>query len=158
MSEKSQVKVYLPDELHNLLNADSRSNSEAVEAALWAEYGGEKEAALDRRIEEKKKRISMIESERNERDRELEEERSELNALQAKRDSMVSKETELWEEAVQTITPPDTSHLASVDVDPDEWEPEPQTEGVEYYADKLNITPQEFCQQYQAKRGEYNGE
>jgi len=53
VSDKSQVKVYLPDELHQLLNADSRSNSEAVEAALWSEFGGRKKSALEAKKESK---------------------------------------------------------------------------------------------------------
>lgn len=85
MTEKRQVKVYLPEELHDLLNADSRSNSEAVEAALWREFGGERQGALDRRIEEKHRRITVIQEEMKDRKDELEEERQALDALRSKK-------------------------------------------------------------------------
>lgn len=92
MTGTSQVKVYLSEELHDLLNADGRTNSEVVEAALWREFGGERKGPLERRIEEQRRRISMIESEKNERERELDEHRETLRALEVKYDEMATAE------------------------------------------------------------------
>lgn len=80
-----QVNVRLPDELKRLLDADRRTNQEIVKAALWREFGGERQDAIERRIEEKQRRISVIQSEKKEREDELERERQALDALRAKR-------------------------------------------------------------------------
>lgn len=82
MTERLVAEI--PAELKDLVDADRRTNKEVVKAALWREFGGERKSSLERRIEEKKHRISMIESERNERNRELEDERTELDALEQK--------------------------------------------------------------------------
>lgn len=92
MTNKEQVKVYLPPELHELMNADSRPNSEIAEAALWSEFGGERKAPLERRIEEKENRINVIKNERNERNRELEEKREELESLRSKLERLESEQ------------------------------------------------------------------
>lgn len=81
MTEKVQTKVYLPEDLKALLDADSRSNSEAVEAALWAEYGGRKESVLERRLEEVERREDMVVDEVSNREKELQEIRSEKESL-----------------------------------------------------------------------------
>lgn len=124
MSGKSQVKVYLPEELHDLLNADQRSNSEVVESALWREFGGERKAALDRRIEEKKNRVALIESEKNERERELQTERDELEALKAKREQATAQKEELKAEAQEALTVLDIQR---------------RNEKAEFWADKLGV-------------------
>jgi len=86
MTDKVQTKVYLPEELKDLVDADSRSNSEAVEAALWREYGGEKKTAIDRQVEQQQQKVSIVRNQRNEFDRELEEEKQKLRALEAKQE------------------------------------------------------------------------
>src|SRR6056297_3056887 len=73
MTEKKQVKVYLPPELHERLNVDPRSNSQTVEDALKTEFQTGKNAAVKRRINEIERRMSQVKSERQERDVELEE-------------------------------------------------------------------------------------
>jgi len=82
-SEK-MLSARVPEELHDLINADRRTNQEIVKAALWREFGGERMGALERRVEEKKRRVSMLESEKNERQRELDQEQQELEAIQTK--------------------------------------------------------------------------
>lgn len=84
MSGKSQVKVYLPEELHDLLNAEKRSNSEIVESALWTEFGGHRKSALEKRVEEKEKRMETIQEEIENREEELEEQARELEAFKSK--------------------------------------------------------------------------
>lgn len=82
MTEKVQTKVYLPKDLKALLDADSRSNTEAVEAALWTEYGGRKESVLERRLEEVERREKMLEDEVDSRRDELKELRGERESIQ----------------------------------------------------------------------------
>jgi chromosome segregation ATPase len=81
MTDKTQVKVYLPSELHKRLKADPRTNSKAVKDALKTEFQTEDEAAVRRRIDEKERRISNVKSERNSRNQELERLQNELESL-----------------------------------------------------------------------------
>jgi len=87
MSEERLV-AEIPQELKDLVDADSRNNKEIVISALWGEFGGERVGALERRIEEKKNRISIIESERNERGRELDELKEQLEKLKRSKDQL----------------------------------------------------------------------
>jgi len=84
MTEEVMLSGRVPKELKELVDADRRDNQEVLRAALWREFGGERRADIERRIEEKERRVSMIRSEKNERQRELEREQSELEALQTK--------------------------------------------------------------------------
>lgn len=88
MSEREMLSGRVPAELCDLVRADPRDNQEVIETALWREFGGQRKGAIDRRIEEKKRRISTIESEKNERERELEDEQHALEALQERREAM----------------------------------------------------------------------
>jgi chromosome segregation ATPase len=108
--EKERLVAEIPPELKTLVDADQRTNKEVVEAALWREFGGERLGSLERRIEEKKDRVNMIEREKNERKRELKQEQEELEALQAKREAVKEAETEeqhrqeqLWSEAKSVL-------------------------------------------------------
>lgn len=75
--ETTQAKFYISPELHRLVNADPRKNSDVAEAALWNEFGGERKGALEQRIEEIENREEMIEEEIQNRKNELEELRNE---------------------------------------------------------------------------------
>jgi len=69
--DRERLVAEIPEELKRLADADERTNQEIVEAALWREFGGERKAALDRRIEEIENRLGMVKRERNERNREI---------------------------------------------------------------------------------------
>lgn len=74
MSDESvQVSFYIPPELHRLVGADSRDNSDVAKVALWREFGGEKKGALEQRIDEIEDREDMIQKEIDNRESELEE-------------------------------------------------------------------------------------
>jgi chromosome segregation ATPase len=134
MTDKVQTKVYLPPDVKALLDADERSNSDVVESALVAEYGGEKKAAIERRVEEKERRIATIESERNERQREIDELRDEIESLKQQQEHAEKAQQQIVEEAVQQLN-----------IHPDEGHDNP---AAEHWADKANMTPREFWQAY----------
>ena len=90
--ETVMLSARVSPELKRFVDADERDNQEVIRAALWQEFGGEKKAALDRRIEEVETRISVIKREKNERERELEELSSDLESLKAKMETTQSKE------------------------------------------------------------------
>jgi len=119
----------VPEELKELVDADRRDNQEIMRAALWREFGGERQADIDRRIEEKERRISMIKSEKNERERELEREQSELDALKSKRNSEQKEQQAQLEQALDT--------LESVP-----WKPD--NPAIQTNADDLDMTPEEL--------------
>jgi len=128
MSEESvMLSGRVPQELKELIDADRRDNQEVLRAALWREFGGERQADIERRIEEKERRVSMIKSEKNERERELHREQNELEALKSK------LEIEL-EEKQEGL---DKAHEALQDVP---WKPD--NPGVEHWAGKLDIEPE----------------
>jgi beta-phosphoglucomutase-like phosphatase (HAD superfamily) len=126
----------IPTELKELVDADRRTNKEVVEAALWREFGGERKGALERRIEEKRRRISMLESERNERDREIDEEKQELAALEQKYEAVESEKDDTWTEAMNALRFTELSSAGVVCDSP--------TETVERFADALDMDPEAF--------------
>ena len=132
MSELDRLVAEIPEELKALVDSDQRTNREVVEAALWREFGGERMGALERRIEEKERRISMVQSERNERERELQEMQDELQALRAKRESAERQEKAQLEEAREALetVPKEADNPA-----------------VKNWANKLNMTPQELLEE-----------
>jgi len=131
---EERLVAEIPSDLKALVDADQRTNKEVVQAALWREFGGERKGPLERRIEEKKRRISMIESEKNERERELQEERNELEALEEKYNSVDSPAEKTIKEATDILEPP----LGAAQV--------------EHWADKAGLSEDEFERKFM---GEY---
>lgn len=131
MSEE-MLSARVPSELKRLVDADKRTNQEVVQAALWREFGGERKASIDRRIEEKENRISMIERERNEREREIEDERKELEALKTKREKIESHAADERENVLERLSmiPADPQHPQIVED-----------------AEELDMTPEALAQE-----------
>lgn len=130
--EKERLVAEIPAELKELVDTDRRDNREVVQAALWREFGGERLSALDRRIEEKERRVSMIKSEKNERERELQQEQQELEALQKKREERVNREEEALKEAMDI--------LESVP-----WQKD--NPAIQNHAEELDMTPEDLINQ-----------
>ena len=122
----------VPVELKQLVDADPRDNQEVLKAALWREMGGERMASLERRIEEKKDRINMIEREKNERERELVQERDELDALELKLEKEESKESELMQDVKEK--------LENVPLNP-------ENPGVQAQAERVDMEPTELIKE-----------
>lgn len=130
--DEERLVAEIPEELKRLIDADKRSNKEVVIAALWREYGGDKMGALDRRIEEVKQRVSMVERERNERARELEELKEDLEALQSKRD-VVESDRKSYDETLQDAI----EKCEGVPRDPD-------NPAIKTQSKRVGMTPEEF--------------
>ena len=130
--ETEMLSARVPEELKRLVDADERDNQEVVRAALWREFGGERKASIDRRIEEKENRINMIEREKNERERELEQEQTELEALKAKRDKIEGQETQERKAAIRNceMIPADPTHP-----------------GIKSAAEDIDMTPEELARE-----------
>lgn len=71
MSERVQIGPRIPAELKRLMDADGRTIDEIVEAALWTEFGGERDGALERQIGENQRRAAQATSEIEDRIEEI---------------------------------------------------------------------------------------
>jgi chromosome segregation ATPase len=130
--EYVMLSARVPEELKRLVDADERTNQEIVESALWRDFGGERKAALDRRVEEIENRLGMVKRERNERDRELEELRDELEAIKAKRENAEQVKELQLQEAREALarTPKDVENQA-----------------VQNWAEKLEMSPEKLLEE-----------
>lgn len=145
MSEKVQCKVYLPPDVKGMMDADtSRTNSEIVESALIHEYGGERKGALERRIEEKERRISMVRSEKNERERELEEMESKLDALRTRKRKAEQEHEQAREEMIERAVEQLTPDTWLTSIAKEEQIPDVTNGQLVEYAEELDMQPTEF--------------
>jgi len=104
MSDKSQVKVYLPKELHELLNADQRNNSEVVESALWREFGGKRKAVAEVQLEQKEKQLGAVRSEKDELETEESRLSQQVTALRERVNGLEDTEKELDTDLDELLT------------------------------------------------------
>lgn len=81
MTDLELLGARIPPELKQLVDADSRTNQDVVEAALWDEFGGHRQSALEKRIEHKDRRISQVK-------REIEDLQEELATLETEKESL----------------------------------------------------------------------
>jgi hypothetical protein len=110
--DTERLVAEIPRELKMLVDADRRTNKEVVEAALWTELGGQKQAAIERRIEEKKRTKANLETQRNEREREIEELKEEIGGLEELLEETLSQREQ---QRIQAIRQVELTSLASVD-------------------------------------------
>lgn len=94
--------VELDTDLKRLVDADARTNKEVTHAALWREFGGERKAAIDMRIEHMERREQMVRSEMEDLEEELAQIESEKQALVNKRNEMQTVD-EKYEEDVNEL-------------------------------------------------------
>jgi len=80
-------------ELKRLVDADPRDNQDIVAAALWDEFGGQRQSAIEKRIEHKDRRIMQVKKEIRDLEEELETVQSEKAALQHQLDKMETATT-----------------------------------------------------------------
>lgn len=130
--ELERLVAEIPEELKKLVDADERTNKEVVQAALWREFGGERKGALERRAEEQRQRIGMLERERNERNRELEAANEELERIETLLEQRQSEKEQLLTEARETLsgTPRD-----------------PDNPAIQYWAEELGMKPAELLKE-----------
>jgi len=127
-----QFKVRLDSDLKRLVDADTRTNKELTHVALWREFGGERQAALDIQIEHKEEREEMVRSQIKDLQEELQQILEEKEALLSKKEKM-QEEQNAYEEHLEELeefllqgrhldpTNPRVKNAASIgDVDPTE--------------------------------------
>jgi hypothetical protein len=103
MTDRDMLSARVPSELKDLVDADPRTNQEIIEAALWREFGGRREGAIERQIKEMKQRRAQVVSEREAREEELADIDQTIAELQEKLElAKVSRKTRV-REAVETM-------------------------------------------------------
>lgn len=122
----------IPAELKDLVDADRRTNREVVEAALWTEFGGRRESAIKRRIDEKSKRIEQTDKERKNRLTELEQLKDERDALEAQLETVKEKDAKDHRELQDAL---DKIKDAPRD---------PENPAVKRQAERVGMVPQEL--------------
>lgn len=133
--EEVMLSGRIPKSLKTLVDADERPNQEVLRAALWREFGGERKSDLERRVEEKEKRINVVEDEVDDRKGELSELYRELDALRSKLDE---KEDE--EEKRQMLVQEAKEALDGANLIPD-------NPAVKNWAEKVEMTPEELIEE-----------
>jgi chromosome segregation ATPase len=128
-NDEERLVADIDSQLKALAKADPRDIKEIVESALDREFSTSETAAIERRIDEKRQRITTIESEINERKRELAEERDELSRLEQQLDNYRSEKEQRLEEARSTLS--DTPK-------------EPDNPAIKRWANDLGMTPGEL--------------
>jgi len=93
VSDDELMGVRIPSELKRMVDADSRTNQEVVEAALWREFGGKRKGLVDVQIERKQDQLESVASERDELSDEVNRLRQEIEALKATREEIESGST-----------------------------------------------------------------
>lgn len=82
MSGEKRLHVHIDNELKRLVDADSRTNKEVVNAELWRAFGGQKQGALEKRIALKDQKLEVLEREKRQILNEIQEVKQEKQALQ----------------------------------------------------------------------------
>lgn len=128
MSEERLV-AEIDGGLKELVKADPRTIKEIVESSLQREFQTAENAAIRRRIDEQKQRITTLEREINDRESELSKARDELERLESVLEqSANAKETKI-EEARQSL----------------EGTPrEPENPAIKKWAEQIGMSPQEL--------------
>jgi chromosome segregation ATPase len=85
MTDKVQTKVYLPEQVKDRLDADTRSNTEVVETALAEHFDRRDSTAAEVRLEHKKDELEAAEETLESEREHVETLREEIKQLQQRR-------------------------------------------------------------------------
>lgn len=88
MSGEERLHVYLDSELKRLVDADSRTNKDVVNAELWRAFGGQKQGALENRIALKEQQLDALKGEKSQIQNEIQDVEHELHALKEQVEQM----------------------------------------------------------------------
>lgn len=128
------LSVRVPEDLKELVDTDTDDNQEVVERALRYEYGGTNQAATRRRIQDKKRRKSNLETEVEERQIQIEKLDDQIQALKDKLSTQKNVKEQLKEKKLQEAK--DILEGITNPTDP----------AVQNWAEKLNMSPQELVE------------
>jgi DNA repair exonuclease SbcCD ATPase subunit len=87
---REMLGARIDPDLKRLVDADPRDNQDIVSAALWDEFGGQRQSSIEKRIEHKDRRIMQIKKEINDLQGELEAVQNEKASLERQLEKMQS--------------------------------------------------------------------
>jgi len=126
--------------LKELVKADPRTIKQIVESSLQTEFQTVENAAIKRRIDEKKQRITTLEREINDREAELAKEQDDLERLESmltrQKEQQSTNETKI-DEACKALS---------------ETPKEPTNPAIKRWASELGLTPTELIDELKERR------
>lgn len=131
-SDWKMLSFRVPPELKELVDADPRTNQEIGQAALWREFGGKRRGAIDRQIKEKRKRVQLVQREKENRESELEKLQNEIDTLRDKAEAVEQQADAKLSEAIEALETTPRN---------------PQNPAIENWAGKLGMTPTELLEE-----------
>jgi len=153
MGTKTQLTVTVDESVKGQLDARDDINNSGLVNDLLKQYlaGESKDNAAD------KMRAERLKQEAKELQTEASGKRKQADAiLDSIKEEQQQREAE-WERAVDSLTPKLKAELNSVDRD--YHNPDPDDQAVQMFAERIGITPVEFCERFHDKRARYyNGD
>jgi len=131
MSEERLV-AEIDGELKELVKSDPRTIKEIVESSLNREFQTSENAAIQRRLDEKKQRETTLQREINERQAELAEVQDEIGRLESLLERQEQQQDSRLSDAVNALSNKPPSVL------------QPDSQPVQYWADELAMSPEEL--------------
>lgn len=105
MTEREKLGVEIPRRLKRMVERDSRFNYEVVEAALWREFGGRDNAAIQRRYQFQKQRVENLKEARDGYEEELQEEQELLEEIKAEMEAENERLQRVLDDAEEALKP-----------------------------------------------------
>lgn len=136
MSEEDTIVAEIPQELKKLVDADERYNYEVVEAALWREFGGSRDAAVDRQIEYLEQQLVVI-------DNAIEDLKDDRRKVEKKLEPLRHAKGDR-EAFIQTVLQEAEERLQPQMLQPDNVV-------VEELANKVDLSPEQFLKRYRKR-------
>lgn len=115
--------------LKELLKTDPRPIKDIVESSLQREFQTEENAAIRRRIDEQKQRITTLQREINDRESELAQAKDELERLESLLERQEEKQQDNLSKAIEVLSDKPPSVLQE------------DSQPVQFWADELGVAP-----------------
>lgn len=133
----------VPPELKRMVDADPRDNQDVIQAALWDEFGGERKAAVEKRIQNKRNQLRAAEDTLADERENVEELREEIEELKQAKENVEEKEDEREAEIQATVQ----------DLLESKTPLEPDNPAIKNKAGELDLTPEELVEKAREERG-----
>jgi len=139
MSQERLV-AEIDEELKELLKTDPRPIKEIVTSSLQREFQTKEKAAIRRRIDEQKQRITSLEREINDRGSELAKAKDELERLESLLERQEEQQEDNLQKALDVLSDKPPSVLQK------------DSQPVQFWADELGMTPETLIEKIEEKQ------
>jgi len=139
MSQERLV-AEIDEELKELLKTDPRPIKKIVTSSLQREFQTKEKAAIRRRIDEQKQRITSLEREINDRESELAKAKDELERLESLLERQEEQQEDNLQKAVDVLSDKPPSVLQK------------DSQPVQFWADELGMTPETLIEKIEEKQ------